>query len=458
MTTDKSTTPARFAPLERSAIHLAHGPDLKWDLLLVCVAGYILTSVGRIHQLFPALQTLRPAMVTGAIATVLYLLDTREQRRASHLSFPTTKYLMALLIWMVLSVPLSLWAGNSFDLVFNNFIKTVLMYVVVAGAVRGIRDVERLAFVYLLAASIYAAVVVQRFVIGDDAWRLDDLYYYDANDFATFAVTAMPLGLYFLFAGRRPAIRLLAAAGLAVLALGFVRSGSRGGLIALVAVAGYVVLRYTSIPLRWRLLSTALVALVLLGVATDRYWEQMRTILSDTDYNLTEESGRLEIWRRGVGYMLRDPIFGVGPNNFAVAEGTLSPFAFRQQIGIGVRWNAAHNSFIQVGAELGIPGLLVFVAIITSTFVAVCRSGRSEGALAGPRPGRPQLAQALTASLIGFLVGSFFLSLAYSEMLYTLVALVIGLRRVTAGTVAPAIVTHRHRLSDRHRFAARESC
>jgi hypothetical protein len=40
------------------------------------------------------------------------------------------------------------------------------------------------------------------------------------------------------------------------------------------------------------------------------------------------------------------------------------------------------------------------------------------------------LAQALAASLVGFMVGSFFLSLAYSEMLYTLIALTVALQKI----------------------------
>lgn len=412
----------------------AQPPDLKWDPALVCLAGYILTAVGRIHQLFPALEVLRPAIVTGGLAVLIYLLDRRETRRLRYLFVPTTKYLLAFLMWMVLSVPVSLWAGNSFGLVFDNFIKTVLMYLVIAGTVRGIRDVERLGVVYLLAAVVYAGTVVSRFDLGDGAaWRLGRLYYYDANDFATCAVTAMPFGLYVLHAGRRALSRVLAAVGLAVLALGFVYTGSRGGFIALVAVVGFIVLRYTRVPLRWRLSAIALVALMLLGTASDQYWEQMGTILSDVDYNRTDESGRLQIWRRGVGYMLEYPIFGVGPNNFPVAEGTLSPFAERQQWGIGVRWNAAHNTFLQVGAELGIPGLVLFVAIVASAFGALRRSARREGADAVAGHGHLQLPQALTASLLGFLVGSSFLSLAYSEMLYTLLALAIGLDKVTPG-------------------------
>jgi putative inorganic carbon (HCO3(-)) transporter len=144
----------------------------------------------------------------------------------------------------------------------------------------------------------------------------------------------------------------------------------------------------------------------------------MSTITSDTDYNQTAETGRLQIWSRGIGYMLQNPVLGLGPGNFQTAEGTLSPMAERQQFGIGVRWNAPHNSFVQVAAELGMPGVALYVAVIVSAFRALRRS-------ADP------LTPALIASLLGFVVGSFFLSLAYSEMLYTLVALSVAVQKVS---------------------------
>ena len=63
-----------------------------------------------------------------------------------------------------------------------------------------------------------------------------------------------------------------------------------------------------------------------------------------------------------------------------------SPFAERQQLGRGVKWNAAHNS-CQVGAELGIPGLLMFVGNDAAAFVALRRSSRRVGvARVGSRP------------------------------------------------------------------------
>ena len=409
---------------------MATGEASRWDPLLVCVAGYLLMSVGRVHQLF-SLKAFRPAILTGGLALLLFWLDRHNHRRLEHVWLPTTKYLLALFAWMVISTPGSLSEGTSFTLVFSNFIKTVLMYLVMVAAVRDIRDVERLVLTYLVAGTLYAFIVVTRFDVGGGAdWRLGHLYYYDANDFATLAVTAMPFGVYFLHAGRRVVVRLFSAASLGVLTLAFVYSGSRGGLLSLAAVMAFVVLRYDRVPLRWRVSAAAMVALVLVGTAGDQYWQQMGTIVSDTDYNRTGETGRLQIWSRGLGYMLDHPILGVGPDNFPVAEGTLSPFAERQQYGVGVRWSAAHNSFVQVGAELGFAGLFFYLGMIATGFTALGLWRRPADCDDCERMQAPELTQAVTAALIGFVVGSCFLSLAYSEMLYTLLALAVGVHKL----------------------------
>lgn len=406
-----------------------------WDPLLLCIAAYILTSVGRVHQLFPGLEALHPAMLTGALAPLLWFADRTERRRVKNAWLPTTKYLVAFLGWMILSVPGSLSEGTSVQLVAGNFLKTAAMYVVTVSAVRNVKDVERLALVYLFSAAVYSLVVVARFSVGDgDAWRLGHLYYYDANDFATFAVTAICLGLYFLHT-RRGVARLLAVSALVLLTMAFVRSGSRGGFLALAAVGVFVVLRYDAIPFRWRAGATALVAIVLIGSASDKYWEQMGTITAESDYNYHGETGRLQIWSRGLDYMLSHPILGVGPDNFPVAEGTLSPLAQRQQYGIGVRWSAAHDAYVQVGAELGVPGLIFFLAMLLTAFAALRRSRRQPAGAAG---NARELSLALTAALLGFVVGAVFLSLAYSEMLYTLLALAVGLRKVAAMEIGTA--------------------
>src|SRR2546425_8956696 len=98
----------------------------------------------------------------------------------------------------------------------------------------------------------------------------------------------MPLGLYFVLAQRRPLLRALAVVGLVVLAVGQIRSGSRGGFLALLAVAAFVLLRFTTLPARSRVLGLVVILTVVFGTASDKYWAQMQTIIHPKqDYNST---------------------------------------------------------------------------------------------------------------------------------------------------------------------------
>jgi O-antigen ligase len=406
-------TPAQVAPIA------------GWDLLLLCLAVHMMIAVGRIHQLFPFLLPLKPAIVTGVAAIIFYLVQQRGLRRLTFLGSPTTTCVVLLLVWATLSIPGALYPRAAFDLVTDRFIKTVLLYLLIVGAVRSVADVERLAFVYFLAAATYAAVILLTFDVGQGSWRLSHIYYYDANDFATFAVTALPLGLHFVLGQRKWLGRLVGAVGLMVLTTAFVWSGSRGGFLAIVAVVVWVLLRYSTIPGRWRLLGVGVITVVFLTTASEQYWTQMNTIFdSQGDYNRTEDEGRIAIWKRGMGYAAQHPVLGVGADNFPVAEGTISPLASRQTYGLGVVWGAAHNSYVQVAAELGVPGLLFFIVALGTAFGALRDISRRSR-------GNASLAQALTASLVGFVIGAYFLSLAYHEMVYALLALAAGLRKVT---------------------------
>src|SRR3954466_5370782 len=129
-------------PARAAEIDPVCSSDRAWDPLLIAVAAYLLTAVGRVHQLFPALEIVRPATLAGLIAIVLYTTDGHPGRRLRDVLAGPTKCIAAFLAWMTLSVPGALVVGTSVDVVFGNFVKTVIMYVVVAGAIRGARDIE----------------------------------------------------------------------------------------------------------------------------------------------------------------------------------------------------------------------------------------------------------------------------------------------------------------------------
>src|SRR5438445_168215 len=228
--------------------------------------------------------------------------------------------------------------------------------------------------------------------------------------------------------------RLALAAATVFLITTLGETGSRGGFLGFVVVAGYLLLRFQGISRTKRVGAVALLVVLLMGLASDRYFERIETILHPTgDYNWSgkSETGRVEIWKRGVEYMLSHPALGVGAANFERAEGTLSPEAReRQRYGRSFRWSTAHNSFIQIGAELGVFGVIFLVALVVDGFRMLGRIRR------WPAGEAAVLAQVLTACLVGFVVTALFLSQAYSAYLYALLGMCLGLSRVVSAAAA----------------------
>ncbi|MBI4500743.1 MAG: O-antigen ligase family protein [Gemmatimonadetes bacterium] len=409
----------------------------RWDALLACLAIYLFTAVGRVHDVFSPLGKAKLVLIVCILAILFFAADRSASRKLSPvLRARTTKWVLGLLCWAALTVPLALNRGLAFYSLIDTLLKTVVMYIVVVAAARDWKDVERLAFVYFSCVVVYAVVVLARFNLTEEQWRLESLYYYDANDFATLIVTALPMGLYFVFTPRPFLQRAFAAGGMCCLLVSFIWTGSRGGFLALLAVSAFLLLRYKAIHALWRFAAMGVIGILLVATASEAYWEKMNSLVHpETDYNLVGPWGRLQIWKRGIGYMVHHPLLGVGFSNFPTAEGTLFTLASEMQArGRGVKWSVAHNSYIHAGAELGVPGLILFLGILITSLRALRSVRQFPG---GPRA-PPKLAQALSASLLGFAVGAFFLSLTYSDMLFALAALAAALAKTTRIARVPA--------------------
>lgn len=223
--------------------------------------------------------------------------------------------------------------------------------------------------------------------------------------------------------------------GLILLGIGMAlaRSGSRGGFLGLIAVGIALFFLVNRVALAKRLAFLGAVVIALAITAPAGYWDQMKTILNPTeDYNWNAESGRRNVAKRGIGYMMSRPITGLGVDNFPRAEGTISEGARDRDWGrdLGVRWTAAHNSFVQIGAETGIPGLMVFCSIVFGGIIAMLRVRRRlpRAWAHGDEEERFLFyaAQYLPVSLVGFAVTAFFVSFAYLDTIYILAALMAG--------------------------------
>ncbi len=354
----------------------------KWDALQLALTILVFMQVWRVQDLFPVLALFGLPILATCVTLLLFVLDRDPRRRLSNLNQPVVLATLGLLALVALSVPGSLYVAGSLD------------------------------FVQIAGILLYSGAVTAQFQMGSNG-RLQVLSFYDVNDLALLIISSLPLVLYLW---RRPAglgARVLLTAASAFLMMTLAKTGSRGGFVAFLAVAAYLLLRFRGISGAKRAAAVALLAILLVGTANSSYFERISTLLHPSrDYNWTggSEVGRMEIWKRGIGYMLSHPVFGVGAKSFAVAEGQLAPEARVQRYGRGFKWSAAHNAFIEIGAELGVLGLILFVTLLVSAFGLLSRIRRRATGEA------PFLAQALMASLIGVVVASMFLSQAAPPM------------------------------------------
>jgi O-antigen ligase len=406
---------------------------VPWDLLSAFLAAVILTYVWRFQDLFPVLGTLEVPTLASLGTLVLFMANSDPRRRLRHMEHPITKALVVILILSVLSVPWSVHRGRSFDFILSDLVKTFLIFVILACSLRGLVDLRRFLGVLLLGGAVYALYVELNITVGMGG-RLGSLIYYDANDLGMCLVTTLPVAVFFALRGRNALVKLAAVAILAVYLLVLVKTGSRGAFLGLLAVTGFLLVFLDEVPVGTRMGVVVAGAVGFSVFAGERYWELMSTLLNPSeDYNWSgqSDSGRMEVWTRGVGYMLKNPLLGVGVRGFPIAEGTISELAGRQQFGIGLKWSAAHNSFIQVGAELGILGLIAYCVALVQGFKSTYFRSRTVA------PGDSEtareyrlLGQTLAASLLGYLVTAFFLSQAYAALLFVLLALIVGFVRL----------------------------
>jgi O-antigen ligase len=396
------------------------------------VVLFMLATVGlRAHENVPYLGLIRPVALVAYGGGLLLVVQSSRAVLDVAIRDRVVRLMLALFAWMAVTAPFALWPGLAFDTVMIGVPLTVMaVSVLMCRPERA--DVRRLSIGFIAGAVLLGmlAIVFGDVVMDAGTSRLTARGSLDPNDLATVTAILFPFALAegFRASGWRRVLASLAAVFLLAVA---VKTGSRGGTIALLAGAVMFVFAF---PLRRSVpLMIAVGALLSVGwlLAPADFRDRMATVSSlDEDYNYTAYSGREQIWKRGRGYIAEHPVAGVGAGNFPIAEGD-----FAAALGRPAKWSAAHNAYIQAFAELGVIGGGIFIAILLTTASRGFRLWRQSRAPAGWH--MPEYFAALSA----FVVSACFLSHAYFYTLYALCALTaLAYRGASAHEPSPSSV------------------
>lgn len=389
---------------------------LRW--MLAIYTGIVLT---KIHELVPLLDRLQPAKVTGVVLLVLAFAVLQGRSVMAVLRSPPASCALVIAVLAVLSTPGAVWPGNSAMFLVTIFWKTLLLFVISATAWCD-RPTLRLSLAVLV---ICQTIVAAALVSGAAQAVMGRAYVgtaFDPNESAMQLLVVIPFALY--LASRGGVWKAIGWGSMLLLVAGVVRTGSRGGFVGLAALAIWMILQVRPRRRRFMVaLGVGAGALVVMLTASPATRERFTSILHPTeDYNYTYREGRMQVWRRGLSYMAQRPVLGVGVQDFPVAEGVLSG---KKNEGSGIKYSAAHNMFVQIGAELGVLGLLVFIRMLWASAAGCRRVLRFARRV---DPDEAHLAEAALGAFVVLLVGGFFLSVAYAPITFFVIAVCIAVR------------------------------
>lgn len=313
--------------------------------------------------------------------------------------------------------------------------KTVVEVALFCGLVNGVRSRERLWALtgILLAAGVGAALLG---LIGTN-WSTSKLAAlaalvpvyrwlpktvipflnkagFSGNIVGGTLAMLLPLNLSLFCFGSKRCTRPLLGLSLLIMGITLLLTQSRGALlgcaVALVAMAIW--------RSRWFVL---LIPLALFGLfLVSRYFgvEQLADFLLITE-TTSSAQGRLELWQRAI-YMLQDfPFTGIGLGDFSRVAPILYPFFL---IGPDTVVPHAHNLFLQMGVDLGIPGLVAFIALLTAfTITAVGTIRQARGTEFAP------LAIGLFCGFVVYLIHGLLDNITFSTKPGTVIWAILGL-------------------------------
>ena len=268
-----------------------------------------------------------------------------------------------LCVWTVLSVQWAPERGEGLDYAAT-LVQLFLMAWLVWQLCRGTSDRAKLMQAYVLGCFVSVGSTIAQYLSGNafagSAQERFAAAGFNPNYMASTLALGIPIAWHLVLGGRTRALSLLNFLAIPAVIVAIFLTGSRGGLITAVLALSVIPLTYAKLSPRVQV--TVVVGLVLVGLAA--YWlapafEQNLPTGIERFSEIPEQlqsgdlTGRGRIWIAGIELFRDHPIVGVGAGGFAEA---VRPYLGEAR--------TSHNAFLNVAAQTGVIGLVLFLATL----------------------------------------------------------------------------------------------
>jgi O-antigen ligase len=349
--------------------------------------------------------------IFGGVGAILLLLGVIQGKNSIFHDL-TDWMMLGFIISIGISQAANGWFGGAL-IYINNFLHVFIGYFLVAYLVNSEKKLRIFIIILILLTSFLAFEAIVQYMkgvsdlgISPHIEYLDDSHgvrvgeiirvrgagtFNDPNYLAVSLVLAIP----FLLNGIMLGNRIIPACIMLMIGYAIYLTNSRGGIIALVATLfSYFIMRKKNV--KGMIVGLLVVGLILI------FGPSRIGNLSSTD---PSSMGRLDAWYVGLKLLQSNPFFGTGASSF-----------------IDYNSVVAHNSIVQVLADMGLIGGFFFVGLFyfpMQNFLCIFSNEKKDAVIDNTR----LLLISIMSGLIGMMVGLFFLSRTYVFPPYMMIAL-----------------------------------
>jgi O-antigen ligase len=429
---------------------------LDWDYLFMLAFTALLFFRPQDH--FPPLSALHLAEL-AAIAG-LGAMAVRRLAAGETIAKITPEVIgiIALGAVIVITIPFSFWPGGSLKVFSDVYVKVILIFALMMSTLTSPKRLGQMTWLMIVASGYIALRGVFDYARGVNLVEGNRLggavggMFGNPNDLALNLVTFLAPTLLIILRERRTLPRLFACGIAAVMLAAIVFTKSRSGFLGLMAMT-LVVLYYTVKLKPGIVFAMMLAGVIALPMAPQSFWDRMGSITNEETDETGSRSARIRLMEQGFDVFIENPITGIGAGQFKNYDGPA----------MVERWRVTHNVWLEVAAELGIFGLLIFAYLVYRAFAACAatlralrRPRRRAASGIAPAPSRrpPDAgmiatdeerlildinARGMLAGLVGWFVCAFFASVAFNWTFYYVLALAVAGREIAIGRRAAAV-------------------
>ena len=256
----------------------------------------------------------------------------------------------------------------------------------------------------------------------------------DPNYYAQIMLVLFPIGFERFWNDKSKVKKIIALLSFILTLSAVVLTFSRGGFVALL-ITGILLIIYFKLDVA-RIIFILLVMFLFIQFLPDNYLSRMETLSflvpgSETDPR-TEVSyrGRISEVVVGLQMFLDNPVLGVGYNNY-----NINYLDYSRRLGIDPRfeYRSAHSLYVEVAAETGILGLMVYTFILYQVFSGIVKSWRQLKEHGEDE--QASMVAGFAIGFIGYLAAALFIHDAYPRYFWLLVGIAFTIPNITQNTL-----------------------